>query len=618
MPGVNIIASETRIAPGTLLLLQRVQQAMLHSSSYELTPLVTDKLLQIGFTAYPSYPLITFEAADWIIALEGMIYNRDVATIRTRLVLIVESLNHSRMDLIISLKRFAEGMDGEYLVSAFDKQRKRLVVFNDVLGRLPTFFHRATSSLIVSREAKFVIPFLRSFGFDPEALMEYLLFGFPFRSNTLVSNVELLPPATVLVYDLCTGLFERKHFCSWTFSEERIREPRERSVKRLRDTLLAVMADRVDRTRDRRTIVSLSGGMDSRGVLGTMIRIGTHPIAVTVDGPERDHAEQVAKAVGVTSWTIPAPCGNRLQELQRVVFLKDGLDCHPSLCDLHSYLAQLSEQFGQESIYYTGILGGEVTRCTHLTGGLRTLDDLVAYLLYGGDRYRYTPKQIGYLLGHNEAFIAQHLRKHLEEFREADIYGKYLRFRHEYDIRYAAEGEDRNRFYFWTVSPYFSYRYFTCAMSIPEPRKDLKLFRDMLLAIDPRLCSVPYYNFGVRLDTSATLYAISLAQRLMRISSIKTFARRALGLNTRLRGIAGGRLAMTQQRLVGLKAATRSYPEMSDAVRTLFDTSRFLEILDRETDVQAVERLLVVCAYIESASRWWSLFRRDARISELR
>ncbi len=28
-------------------------------------------------------------------------------------------------------------MDGEFGVTAFDKGRKRLVVFNDVLGRLP-------------------------------------------------------------------------------------------------------------------------------------------------------------------------------------------------------------------------------------------------------------------------------------------------------------------------------------------------------------------------------------------------------------------------------------------------------------------------------------------------
>jgi hypothetical protein len=63
------------------------------------------------------------------------------------------------------------------------------------------------------------------------------------------------------------------------------------------------------------------------------------------------------------------------------------------------------------------------------------------------------------------------VKERIEEFTERDVYKKYLRFRHEYDIRYAGEGEDRNRFYFWTISPYYSYRYFSYAMSIPENRK---------------------------------------------------------------------------------------------------------------------------------------------------
>jgi hypothetical protein len=40
--------------------------------------------------------------------------------------------------------------------------------------------------------------------------MEYLLFDFPFRENTLVQEAFQLPPATVLSYDLATGGALRK------------------------------------------------------------------------------------------------------------------------------------------------------------------------------------------------------------------------------------------------------------------------------------------------------------------------------------------------------------------------------------------------------------------------
>jgi hypothetical protein len=128
----------------------------------------------------------------------------------------------------------------------------------------------------------------------------------------------------------------------------------------------------------------------------------------------------------------------------------------------------------------------------------------------------------------------------------------------------------------------------------------------MLLGIDPRLCDVPYYNFGVRLDSKTILYTLSLGQRLMRISFAKNLGRKVLRLNGRLREIMSGRFTTGQDRLSRLKAVTRRYLETSNAVRTFFDTARFAEILEKEADAQGVERLLIVCAYMESVNQWWS------------
>ena len=604
MPGTNILASENSLTPPASSLWERVQKGMLHCPDYSFQKLFKDPLLHVGFTAYASYPKTVVETEEHFVVLEGMIYNADFGHLRAELQSVARQLGSSIAELVDSLARFLNRMDGEFVVSAFDKRRKRLVVFNDVLGRLPLFYHLAKDSLVVSREVKFLIPFLPSLAFSASGIMEYLLFGFPFRENTLVQEAFQLPPATVLSYDLATGVFEKKEICKWAFDGTTNGATRKETVARLKDTLLEIVKDRANRTKGRSAIVSLSGGMDSRGVLGALRKSGASPIAVTVDNPERPYAERVARAVGTEIHTIPPAKADWRRGLKRVVFLKDGLDCHPGLIDLHSHLENLAAQFGRDSIYFTGIFGGEITRCSHLTSGLRSPEDLAAYLLYGEDAYKYSPEQVARLLGREEKLIGQHVKERVEEFAERDVYKKYLRFRHEYNIRYAGEGEDRNRFYFWTISPYYSYRYFSYAMSIPENRKDLRLFRDMLFAIDPRLCSVPYYNFRIPLDRLPLLYVLNAVQRLVSISFAKVLTRKALRFLRRTRHALSGGDKARQQRLAELKTANWHYMETSNAVRRFFDSGHFRAAVERETDAQGLERLLIVCAYMDAAEEW--------------
>jgi hypothetical protein len=75
--------------------------------------------------------------------------------------------------------------------------------------------------------------------------------------------------------------------------------------------------------------------VDSRGVLGVLRKSGASPIAVTVDGLERPYAERVARAVGTETHTMPPAKPDWRRGLKRAVFLKDGLDCHHGLVDLH-------------------------------------------------------------------------------------------------------------------------------------------------------------------------------------------------------------------------------------------------------------------------------------------
>ena len=123
MPGTNILASENSLTPPASSLWERVQKGMLHCPDYSFQKLFKDPLLHVGFTAYASYPKTVVETEEHFVVLEGMIYNADFGHLRAELQSVARQLGSSIAELVDSLARFLNRMDGEFVVSAFDKRR---------------------------------------------------------------------------------------------------------------------------------------------------------------------------------------------------------------------------------------------------------------------------------------------------------------------------------------------------------------------------------------------------------------------------------------------------------------------------------------------------------------
>ena len=185
----------------------------------------------------------------------------------------------------------------------------------------------------------------------------------------------------------------------------------------------------------------------------------------------------------------------------------------------------MRDRFGGETVYFTGIFGGEITRQSHPTAGLSSLRSLVHYLLNAHDSYKYSACNVAAILEIPKNEIAKHIQRRLEAFPEKNIWRKYLRFRHEFDMRFAGEAEDRNRFYFWTITPFFAFPFFKYVMNIRENRKTSRLFRDFLFAIDPDTCKAKYFNFYLPLDNQFILWMFASAEKMSRHIYVKNSLR---------------------------------------------------------------------------------------------
>jgi asparagine synthase (glutamine-hydrolysing) len=606
MPGTNLYASALSISARASLL-KEVQERMLHFSGYEHKDLLEDRQIYIGITAYADYPFLVWKTESIFALLEGHVYKPDISEVRDGLRSLGEKLKASIEDARPEVSKLVQGWDGEYVVTIVARREGRLLIFNDLLGRLPLFYYKTEKEIAVSREAKFILPLLADLDFDRKAISEYLLFGFPFRDGTLINKCCQLLPSNCISFDPGEGIHVKSTF-ALNLSEPMNSRDRSRLVWELKDTLMEVLSARSVKTSDRLTIVSLSGGLDSRAVLGGLKVLGASPIAVTLEGEEQKVAKEVAGALGTPVDIIKAEGPADSSAMGRIVFLGDGLDCHSNLVQLHSNLRFLARKYGTAAIYYTGIFGGEITRFAAVTSGLESIESLAKYLLSGAEAYTCSAANVAEVLQITEASIEHSLVRRLSEFEATSASEVYKYFRMEYNTRFVGGGEDRNRYYFWTVSPFASASYLSKALDVPTKERDLRFFRDMLHEINPRLCDIAYFNYRIPLSNSLVLFGLSGLQRLVRNARIKAGVRKVLRFNKRFWNPIRMR-SSSHERTEELRSGLIKLVDSSMPVLKFFgDPNALKRVINLETDCQALERLMIVASYIDEATRWRSLF----------
>jgi len=183
----------------------------------------------------------------------------------------------------------------------------RYELFTDPISSMPLFYRIHQGLLLFAPEAKALLaPDPSGWSADPRSLSFFLTAGYLPPSRHWFEQVQPLPPATMLTGRLGpAGAGEpprRKVY--WSF---RFRAAEERSEAALASHLAATIEEVVasQRIEGARTGVLLSGGYDSRGIFGAMLRRGLAFSTVTwghePDLPESDAvvARALASEAGV-------------------------------------------------------------------------------------------------------------------------------------------------------------------------------------------------------------------------------------------------------------------------------------------------------------------------------
>ncbi len=199
-----------------------------------------------------------------IIVFNGEIYNFETLKLKY----FNQELFHSKTDTEVVLKmyqkfgiKFINELNGDFAFSIYDKNSNKVFLVKDHVGVKPLYYYSDGHKFVYGSEIKTII----ASGIKPslanDELLNYFVFKYTPKNNTLYKNIFRVPPASYIEYDLTKNSYSTNRY--WTLSKNKDYE--KLSYTEAKEVLYDLVADS---TKSR--LISdvpignfLSGGLDS-------------------------------------------------------------------------------------------------------------------------------------------------------------------------------------------------------------------------------------------------------------------------------------------------------------------------------------------------------------------
>ncbi|WP_129116673.1 asparagine synthase-related protein [Halegenticoccus tardaugens] len=543
MPGLSIVRGGDDVATGTI---DDALDAVTFLDGYRVDEHVRDAGTMVAHTGYDAYPVRAVEGEGWTAVLEG--YVHDTADPEREVRSVVRWLRAGDTEKLRSWLR--EG-DKEFLLAVADHDAGEVTVLTDVLGRFPTYSVTIDGTTVVSRELKFVRRMVDALGdpvsLDRLAVAQQLLFGYTLGTRTPFEGVEQLPPGARI--DVEDGI-EVDRVYRHDFEGH---EHADRSSAENAEALASRFLDACRRRSNvaGQNVVSLSGGLDSRAVAAGFARTDLPAVAATfqrVSNPEpvntgevsstpaiagemgsdesafademsddAEIAEEVAAKLGIP-WTL-YQVSDSARVRSQLLDMKQGTN-YLEMAFILEFFERLQADHGSLT-YLTGDGGDKVL--ADLTAGRPVgTDGTLAHHLVETNSI-FPPEEAARIAGIDTQRLLGSVRERVRSYPESDHDAKHVHFLiRERGMNWLTHGEDRNRYYFPSLSPFYAWPVFEYAMNCPPEQKQRRgLYREFLSMLSPEIADVEYANFGASLSSLEYRVKHRLYDELTRFPSLK-------------------------------------------------------------------------------------------------
>ncbi|MEW5794997.1 MAG: asparagine synthase-related protein [Candidatus Zixiibacteriota bacterium] len=247
-------------------------------------------------------------------------------------------------------------IDGSFNVAVFDSTRNRALIGNDRMAHRQLYYLDTPELFLFAPEVKAILaccevrpPLSRT------GVTEYFNFGYPLGENTMFEGVKFLRGSHLIETD--QGKVSLSQYWDFKYGEES-----QATIPELIEEADAIYPDVIKRRVNgyRRVLIPLSGGLDSRFIVGQASRLGVeiHSFTHGRRGCEDlQIAIQLAKVAGVQNYRfIPIDSNWLADYFETYVDLAEGM-AEGSPC----ILLGISDQYGLpvgDTCFLNGIFGG--------------------------------------------------------------------------------------------------------------------------------------------------------------------------------------------------------------------------------------------------------------------
>ncbi|MBU1319408.1 MAG: hypothetical protein KKH67_09470 [candidate division Zixibacteria bacterium] len=501
MPGLSLLVSP-KIRDTELAACRKAIAGMCHDADYLAETIYNSNSAFLGFTAYPEYPRSVLDLTNHIVLVEGAIYDLAERDLNSELELVARWCDDGDSEIDDGrISRWLMERDGPFVIVVISKRTGEVAILPDALSQLPLFHCFEKGQLMVGREHKFIVSVTGRLLIDPIGAAEQLIYGFPLHSRTHNANISRLLPGTALRFKPGDNAPRILTYWQWRMARSQASTPVAETAGKLADRFREATTRRVEWRKGDKTVVGLSGGMDSRCVLAGLAAVADNIHTVTsLDFDEANRydvtvAAEVAEFMRTNHITFKVhnPTIDRMLEFS---LAKDGINSIAMAGSLELYEI-VREKFGRRLTYYTGD-GGEAVKTSRLPEqAFSNINDMLNLTMIA-------PRILDIdicaeLFGIAPADLYTASIETFDSFPEEDYDLKFARFMLlDRENRYFMEGQDRNRIGFWTASQFYSLPVFLTLMNIPDHyKKRFGLIKCFLAALKPGSEKIKYADLKV-------------------------------------------------------------------------------------------------------------------------
>ncbi len=535
MVGLSFVCDFTGNAVSWRSRYTKALESTVYGNDCHAETLFDDEKYILSCTKYDQYPINIFENEIFWICLEGKIYSTPKDLLAEQLYELASQLYNNKENEAEILKKWLLDTDGEFVIFIRHKLSGEIMIFNDILSRLPLYYYNNNERIIISRDYHFVSSMLNEKKFDKMGMAQYLLFGFFLDNRTHLQHVIHLPPSTLIRIEPRNSIFCKKtiHMFNFEIKKNRFKTAK-KNAQELVPLFIEACKNRADS--DAQVLLALSGGLDSRTVASGLSRANVDYKAVSLLNYRKsnqldvDVAAIVSNALNVDWQKYDLECGSGEYAL-KTLKIKGGL-LSVGKTDFIRLMEMLKNRYGSNVIIFSGNGGDGIARCIlpYRKQRPRNVDDLIRFILKStSSATGFSIREVVSLTQLTKEEIFCELRKTFATYPEKNISQKYVHFViYERKFRCFHEGDDRKKQFFWSPSPFWSVKVFTHLMNCSDYQKRNKyLYTKFISMLSRKVSDIPYGNNNAKVSTAISKHKYALWQLFaQRPRPIKHLARK--------------------------------------------------------------------------------------------